>query len=258
MLDERRIRLAYGDGRRLAITQILLQPRAPSFPEIRDWHDIRTLLSNFREQEVLVLARQYESPDARNVALTNIALIVGSAHAVISVIDNVQLWSADKLNDLFGFVDEHPQRIVEDLEKFQRISMLTLAQFQFEHLFKVLMIADGVKHPPRVFAELSRTTLDYFDYPSVNRAVRVMNVAAHLRNTLHNNGIHENADLRVQVNGYVYTLLRGRRCDQASWAHILHILRAELRVIERLLLLPKVRAMGFVSEPYSAAIEAGN
>lgn len=234
-----------------------LEPRHPAFPVTHSWGQVRSLLSGFRENEALMLARQYDPPDARNVALTNIAMIVGASCAVISVIDNCRLVPEDDFNNLFGLIGADRQTVADELDKYLRISMLTLAQFQIEHLLKVLMIGDGIEHPPRAFSQLSRRCLEHFKYPSVDRAVKVLSVAAQIRNSLHNNGIHENDDLRVQVNGYVYVLRRGRRCDQATWAHLVHILRAELRIIERLLDLSKVRAMGFVHEPYSQAIEAG-
>ena len=109
----------------------------------------------------------------------------------------------------------------------------------------------AVEPPARSYKAVGSKALAYFEYPSPRRAERVLGVAGAMRNTLHNNGFHAGSTFSTQVNGHLYRFRTGTRFSQGGWGHIIQIVRAELRLFERLLALPKCRSMPYVPEPFA-------
>jgi hypothetical protein len=238
----------------IKMTSYLLHPRQPPFENTANWAEARRQLVDVREREVKALADLYEPPDARHVAMTNVGIVLGVGAITTNILDLGTRSQPDAMRQLMGMTGDL-QVAVEITDKFTRIGVASQVQFQIENLLSNLLLADGAK-PVRGFSALSRQVLTHFNYRSVNRGVNVLMVPAHIRNSLHNNGIHRNADASIQVSGYCYRFREGKQCSVAGWGHIIHTIRAELRVIERLLLLPSVRALGFVPEPYAMAVGA--
>ena len=236
----------------------VLTPRKAPFYDPNGWGDARRMVVEMMTSELRPLAALNMPPDARFVSLDNVEMLFGTATMILNALDGGAQGPDEALmvRDIFGLTTmTNLQEAADLLDLFTRNAVITLTQFQIEAMFSNTLLAVGIAPHPG-WGRVSRQALTYFGYPAVDRAVRVLKVPAAIRNTLHNNGIHRGPDLSVQISGYPYRFRNGRQCSLAGWGHIVHAVRAELRVIERFLLLPSLRAVSFVPEPYALSTGA--
>lgn len=235
----------------------MLEPRYVELSRPRSFGDSATLcLELAREFNELVDSLGLEDQDARSVALRNASHLAGAATMILNVLDVGTRSSEDDVRALLGLVDGSTQMAANDLEKFARIGMVTLVQFQIENLLANLVRALGPM-PRRAYSRLVDQVLE-LTARSTRRARTSLLVPSWIRNTLHNNGIHEGPEARVQVHGHVFRFRNGRRFSQAGWGEVVHALRAELRTLERILSSPRVeRISAPVVDRYAAVVRRG-
>ena len=142
---------------------------------------------------------------------------------------------------------------LDDLQKFARLGLITLFQFQVENLIANLIRALG-RRPRRAYQAAVDQLLALLGWTDTDRAARVFRVAGVVRNSLHNNGFHDGADLDVRVHGFRYRATRGGRMRTAGWGHVTHVLRAELRLLERILSDPAIRSLNRVEDRYARLV----
>lgn len=205
-----------------------------------------------REFEYVADSLSLPDTDGRSVALRNISHLVGAATMILNVLDTGARSQEQLVRALLGLADGSTQVASEVLDKFNRIALLTLVQFQIENLLANLVRALE-SEPARKYARLVDQALG-MTATRTRRASYAFLVPSWIRNTLHNNGIHEGLDTRVQMHGHRYVFRKGRRFSQAGWGEITHVFRVELRSIERLLYSPRVSQLKTVTDRYAGDV----
>lgn len=235
---------------------VMLEPRFVQFRQPQSFSDCAGLC--------VVLGREFNEVadslglpdhDARSLALRNASHLAGAATMILNVLDAGTRSREEDIRALLGLTQGSPQVAADDLEKFARIGLVTLIQFQVENLLANVVRALG-SDPYRGYSRLVDQVLELTMAP-MRRARNALLVPSWIRNTLHNNGIHEGPDARIQVHGHRFRFRRGRRFSQAGWGEVSHSLRSELRTIERLLFSPAVRRVAApVVDRYSMAVDS--
>ncbi len=235
----------------------MLEPRYVEFSQPQSFGDSATLCAELaREFNELADSLGLPDQDARSVALRNASHLAGAATMILNVLDVGTRSSEDDVRALLGLVEGSTQVAADDLEKFARIGMVTLVQFQIENLLANLVRALGPM-PRRAYSQLVDQVLE-LTVRSTRRARTALLTPSWIRNTLHNNGIHEGPEARVQVHGHSFRFRNGRRFSQAGWGEVVHALRAELRTLERIMSSPRVeRISAPVVDRYAAVVRRG-
>lgn len=209
--------------------------------------DVKAQLGSL-DSELTFLSTQWESPDTRHVAFSNthiVTVAVGEFYNALTAPADEATFRA-LFGATGGTLDDHGQH----LSWLLKMSLVTFIQYQLENMLTNLLRADHID-PPMGHARLVQRALVHFGYPHVERGSRILRIPAALRNSLHNNGFHASASFQTQINGVRFRFRRDRRVRQASWDHIIHAIRAELRVYERLLRMGRVRALGVVPDRFA-------
>jgi hypothetical protein len=235
----------------------VLEPRYVEFSQPQSFGDTATLCVELAlEFKELADSLGLPDQDARSVALRNASHLAGAATMILNVLDVGTRSSEDDVRALLGLVDGSTQVAADDLEKFARIGLVTLVQFQVENLVANLVRALGPM-PRRAYSRLVDQVLE-LTVLSKRRARTALLIPSWIRNTLHNNGIHEGPEARVQMHGYSFRFRNGRPFSQAGWGEFVHALRAELRTLERILSSPRVeRISAPVVDRYAAVVRRG-
>ncbi|MGD9202233.1 MAG: hypothetical protein PVI26_11760, partial [Chitinispirillia bacterium] len=92
----------------------------------------------------------------------------------------------------------------------------------------------------RGFWNICNTILHQLGVPTSGPAKNTLTVLANLRNSFHSNGIHNNDSLNVNIDDTLFKFRRGKPVKCASWNHIVVIIRANISVLESVLLSNKV------------------
>lgn len=168
----------------------MLEPRYVQFRQPQSFSDCARLC--------VVLGREFNEVadslglpdrDARGVALRNASHLVGAATMILNVLDSGTRNREEDVRALLSLRRGSTQVATYDLEKFARIGLVTLVQFQIENLLANLVRAHG-SNPYRGYSRLADQVLELTTTP-VRRARNALLVPSWIRNTLHNNGIHE-------------------------------------------------------------------
>lgn len=158
----------------------------------------------------------YPDEDARSVALRNASHMAGAAAMILNVLDTGAKSSEEAVRAMLGVSTGPVQIAADDLDKFARLGLVTLVQFQIENLLANIVRAHGGS-PRRTYTALVDQTMNAFYANNVGRAKNTLVVPAWIRNTLHNNRIHEGPNARVQVHGHRFTFRAGHKFSQAGW-----------------------------------------
>lgn len=235
----------------------MLEPRYVQFSQPRSFADCAALCVTLAsELNELADSLNHPDQDARSVALHNSSHLTGAAAMALNVLDVGTRTPEEDVRALLGVATGSVQVAADDLEKFMRVGLVTLTQFQIENLMANMVRALG-SSPRRQYAALVDQVLTDLYGHDTERARTSLLVPAWIRNTLHNNGIHNGPDARVQVHGHRFRFRSRRRFSQAGWGEVIHALRAELRTVERLLLSRSARQIIVpVVDRYAVAVGA--
>lgn len=188
--------------------------------------------------------------DGRTAAFRNMAALSGAALALLNVLDGAGRLEEGVVRALFGAETESTQTAADNLDKFTRLGLITMVQFQVENLISNVIRALGAT-PVNGYQAVVGQLLAIIQWPTANRASRVLLVPAVIRNTLHNNGMHAGKDLDVQVHGVRFRIRRGGRMGKAGWGHVVHVLRVQLRLLEQILHDPAMLSVVHVEDRYA-------
>lgn len=128
-----------------------------------------------------------------------------------------------------------------NLSQYLRLALVTMLQFRIENMIvNVLNTLDKTKVTRRyeINAEkiLGSITVD-----NERESLKILKVLQAIRNSLHSNGIHNNADFSVTIDGVLFDFKRGQSVQCAGWAHIALAIRAVVDVLERMLNSPEIK-----------------
>lgn len=223
--------------------------KTPPFVSSQTHDEVKNQLG-LLDSDLTFLSTQWEAPDTRHVAFSNahiVTVTVGEFYNALTAPADEATFRA--FFGASGTLDDHGQH----LSWLLKMSLVTFVQFQLENMLTNLLRA-GQIDPPKGHAHLLRTALLHFGYPHVEKGLQILRVPAAMRNSLHNNGFHASASFETQINGVRFRFSQHRRVQQASWDHIVHALRAELRVYERLLHKDRVSSIGVVPDRFAVLV----
>lgn len=188
--------------------------------------------------------------DARNVGLGAMrGAIVGYAMGYAAIIHERE--TAVAVLDAFSGrkvgVPSHvdPQIIRNVVEHTWRLGLQSSVHFQVDGLFYNLnreLLYGQRESPKRAFQEATKQLLRLVGLSEEGQEFATLLVLAHLRNTLHNNGIHRNATTsRVVLNDMEFEFVRDQPITCASWQHVLAAIDATLDVLMQILQRERIR-----------------
>lgn len=192
--------------------------------------------------------------DARRVNLHNSLRATSAAESSLRLMEWSRLGGAEVLiNGLglvapFGFL-----HFSEDLLRATKHFLVLEYQFQTEALMRNLLLALGLQVPAGFFQVVTRTltVLELGDIPE--RRERVY-LAAHLRNSMHANGVHhgyQGSDTVLQVGDLEFRFEHGKRVSCGHWEHVCAAILTSLNEVSAILSSEQVRALEFVPERYT-------
>jgi hypothetical protein len=74
-----------------------------------------------------------------------------------------------------------------------------------------------------------------------DRNVKTLNILQFIRNSLHNNGIHNLAPMTITIDDCSFSFETGVKVSCAGWRHIVLAIEAVLCIVEKILSSPKVK-----------------
>lgn len=146
---------------------------------------------------------------------------------------------------------KNQEQLMTYAESFWRWGLLTLLHFRLDTLFQNLLRALGTDPGKTGFGANSNRLLALLNLSDKMQARNILDVATHLRNSLHNNGIHRGINWGpFALNGLSYEFKKDREVQCASIGHVLNIFDAMADILTDILLSPEVSALPLVEDRY--------
>ncbi|AIF84157.1 hypothetical protein NTE_02102 [Candidatus Nitrososphaera evergladensis SR1] len=118
-----------------------------------------------------------------------------------------------------------------------------MIQFRIENLIvNILDCLDG-KKVTRSYLKNAETLLSLITVQDKTECLNILKVLQHIRNSLHSNGVHNNATMSISINGCEFDFRNGQKVQSASWSHIIVALAATFEVLEKILSSSEVKAI---------------
>ncbi len=203
--------------------------------------------------QVLREKLSFPDEDARQIALYGLQeILVGfglTAHSIIwqRTSDDV-IKSFQNKAVIEGKTDEDVLSIVE---KTWRLSLITLCHFKIDSLFQNLLKALGQEPGKNGFSKNKKNLMKKITPPEPEEVNKVLNTLTHIRNSLHNNGIHRGDTCDpIELLGCAYEFETDKVVCCASFWHIFTALDCSIDVIEQILFAPEIQALPKVNDLY--------
>jgi hypothetical protein len=130
-----------------------------------------------------------------------------------------------------------PSAQAEDLMlDYLRNTITTKVHFKIENLYSNILNALNATPKQKSFWHISNAMLEKAGICITGTEKNTLTVLANLRHSFHANGVHNNYSLSVDINGMGFEFHKGKRVKCASWKHIVVIMRANISVLESILL----------------------
>ena len=188
----------------------------------------------------------YTSQDARMVALDSIQVNISSVGMWINAVNS--LANSHTVNGNFNEQDFlmsvgsglNAQQTEEVMFNQLRLGFVTLVHFKIDNLFHNIL-----KHLEKLprrsgYWNLTNEILEQCGFPKKGDKKDLLTAFANLRNSLHGNGIHTTDSLSAQVNGMSFDFIKGKRVECASWEHIVVLFESNVKILNDILLSPKI------------------
>jgi hypothetical protein len=194
---------------------------------------------------------EYHSQDARHVALDGIQQNVVACGMWIngllslaneySSTDSRDFREADFLNAVGSGLT---LRITEDVMwNYLRLSLVVLVHFKIDSLFQNILKHIGRTPKNRGFWHLSDSILHASSIPVTGYEKDVLSALANIRNSLHNNGIHQTKSMSVKIKGLDFVFEEEEKIECASWLHSVIAISECVGVLEKILLSDEIKGI---------------
>ena len=197
-----------------------------------------------------------EGTDARRVNLNNIMMAANAATATLRLLSWAKQGGESTLIQALGLSKpEYINFVAEDLLRSTRLFLLLESQFQIETLFRNISIALGLPGDKQGFYNVAQQLLSACGLEEVDVKLRVLNVAALLRNSMHSNGIHhgyKGSSIVESIDGVEFRFDHGKRVQCGSWFHIVTAIRASVNILDELLAVTSIKALAVIHDEYAA------
>jgi hypothetical protein len=183
----------------------------------------------------------YNSQDARQVALDGLQCDIGACGNWIKSLMSLKQLSQQSFGE--EWEQEYRKRMAtclaigqsEDLMlDYLRNTLTSKIHFKIENLYSNILEAIS-GNPPKGFWKIGDATLGLAGIPTSGPEKQTLTVLANLRNSFHANGMHNNADLAIQIDGIDFQFTKGQPVKCAGWKHIVTAIRSNIAVVEAVL-----------------------
>ena len=189
-------------------------------------------------------SRGYSERDARAVALANCCnLSLTSASLCLLLSPGEGRTTEEDFLALFQLRSGNAQEISDAINRFNRLSFLTLFHFQLDNLLRNLARELKLDHRRPGYYRLLE---DFVEQLTTDRRIQILEVLltpAYIRNSLHANGIYhgyQGSSTSFVIDGVQYGFVNGQPLQCASWGHVIHAFGAAIAAIEEILGTPQV------------------
>ncbi len=143
------------------------------------------------------------------------------------------------------------------VEDAWRLGLITLFHFKIDHLITKLLTALG-EEPPWGFRAKARRVLDAAEVHNADDGLAVLLTITSIRNSLHNNGIHRNASLTVNLHGMDFHFEEGKPVQCATWGHLLAAMDSSVDVLTGILNAEPIQELSQpILDEYAEAVSRG-
>lgn len=197
-----------------------------------------------------------EEKDARRVNLNNLMMAANAAEAVLRML----AWAKERGGEaaiISGLQLTKPECInivAEDLLRSSRLFLLLESQFQTETLFRNILLALGRPSGKTGYYAVADETLTVSGVADKDSKLKVLNVPALMRNSMHANGIHhgyKGGDTIEMIKGIEFRFEHEKPVHCGSWYHIVIALSAALDVVDSILASPAIGAVKLIPDKYA-------
>ncbi len=204
---------------------------------------------------------EYGDTDARLVNLNNAMMAANAATSTLRLMAWAKAGGDAVLIRALGLTKpEYINLVAEDLLRSSRLFLLIESQFQLESLFRCILLALGKAADRRGFHNIAKDVLAASGVPSAAEKLRILNVPALMRNSMHANGMHRGfrgMDTVQVIDGVEFRFEDGKRVQCGSWYHVVIGLSASFDILEEILEASPVKALEFVRDAYAEEAAAG-
>jgi len=196
-----------------------------------------------------------QEADARRVNLNNIMMAANAATTTLRLLSWAKQGGESALIQALGLSKpEYVNFVAEDLLRSTRLFLLLESQFQIETLFRNILIALGQPAGKQGFYNVAQQLLSVSGVGGAETKLRILNVGALLRNSMHSNGIHhgyKGASTLETIDGVEFRFDHGGRVQCGSWFHIVTAIRASLKIVDEILSASGVKAVALIPDEYA-------
>jgi hypothetical protein len=140
--------------------------------------------------------------------------------------------------------------IAQKMSNYLRLTLVTMIQFRIENmLVNILAVLDRSKITRHYYSNV-KALLDLLGLADKERHLEKLSILQNIRNCLHNNGVHNNREMRIAIDYMPFVFEKGKQVNCAGWEHITTAFEAILIVLDKILSAPQVKA---IPEPISTA-----
>jgi hypothetical protein len=199
--------------------------------------------------------------DARRANLNNIMMAANAAMATLRLLEWAKREGEAVLVQALGLAKpEYINPVAEDLLRSSRLFLLIESQFQIETLFRNILLAAGRLADKQGFYNISKDVLAFAVLPDEAAKLRVLNVTALMRNSMHSNGVHhgwKGTGTLETIDGIEFRFEHGKRVQCGSWYHIVTALTASIEIVNKVLSAGPVASIAEIPDRYSQQKASG-
>lgn len=207
--------------------------------------DYRTAVLDVRDKHV------FKDHDARGVMLNN---LVGPACVYITTL-NLAAWGGDKAPLLGRILDiqdlNYVQTGLDDLFRAAKLYFLVDSQFQIENCLRRLLRILEPANKSHSFYKIGGHVLKACGLADGGSRFQRLYCPAVIRNSLHNNGVHNQDSINYEIDGVKYEFIDGKRVMCAKLEYVVHALRQSLSVVEEIVSSAASRRIDWIEDPFA-------
>ncbi|MBN4051626.1 hypothetical protein JYU16_02315 [bacterium AH-315-M05] len=204
--------------------------------------EINKKLEDLKDEVFKQCSIEKTSQDARMVALDSLQHTIGAVGNWISCYNSLaNKYTEDTKLDEVEFLkallsNNNVEQTEMTMMNYLRLSATTSIHFKIDNLFhNILKHLDSL--PQRKgYWNLTGEILRVCSISDTGREKEILTAFANLRNSLHGNGIHRTQSLNITIGGVNFNFVKDERVICARWQHIIVLLKANIEVLEQILL----------------------
>jgi len=185
---------------------------------------------------------EYTSQDARMVALDSLQISISAVGMWIQCCNSLaNFHTKEGLFNEAGFLQSVGSGVNKDQTEMimfdhLRLGFMTLMHFKIDNLFHNILEHLNALPYKTGYWNLTDAILEKCSISKVGTEKNILTAFANLRNSLHGNGIHRTSNLTLTIDQMEFKFIKGSRVECASWEHIVVLLKANVDILEKVLL----------------------